>query len=170
MAWSAEKFKLEEDINEEDNANNEEDDDKEEDYRDDDYDTNHCSSNSNNNNHNHNNNNNNNNESKSYILAICLANGNVVLLKSFDDVSPITISTGLRSPLQADWSNSRKLLAIAGTKEEDYSISSQTNGFFQYENLLKFYSDSGVLIYTINVPFSQASWVAFISILKNRGY
>lgn len=135
MAWSAEKFKLEEDEDED-----HEDDDRDDDERDDDDDqeysnggTSGCSS------------------PRNYVLAVCLADGSVVLLRSFDDVSPVTINTGLKPPLHAEWSNSRKLLAIAGIKdtgESNYPVT-------EYTNLLKFYSDSGALVYTIAVPYTQ---------------
>ncbi|KAL0114159.1 hypothetical protein PUN28_011461 [Cardiocondyla obscurior] len=72
------------------------------------------------------------------------------MLRSFDDVSPITIRSNLRPPLHAEWSNSRKLLAIAGTKEPTDQGSSQ-----EYTNLLKFYSVNGTLVYTTEIPYTQ---------------
>ncbi|XP_023288688.1 tubby-related protein 4 [Orussus abietinus] len=90
-------------------------------------------------------------DERSYVLAVCLADGNIVMLRSFDDVSPITIRTNLRAPLHAEWSNSRKLLAIAGTKEGDIVQPSTP----EYTNLLKFYSDTGTLVYTTVIPYTQ---------------
>ncbi|XP_043289464.1 tubby-related protein 4 isoform X2 [Venturia canescens] len=90
-------------------------------------------------------------DERSYILAVCLANGNIVMLRSFDDLSPITVKTGLKAPLHAEWSNSRKLLAIAGTKDCEVF---QTNPQ-EYTNLLKFYSDSGSLVYRTTIPYTQ---------------
>lgn len=84
------------------------------------------------------------------MLAVCLADGNIVMLRSFDDVSPITIRSNLKPPLHAEWSNSRKLLAIAGTKESSEQGSSQ-----EYTNLLKFYSVNGTLVYTTEIPYTQ---------------
>lgn len=78
------------------------------------------------------------------------------MLRSFEDVSPITIKTGLKSPLHAEWSNSRKLLAIAGTKEiADLGSSGVQGNPTEFINLLKFYSDSGSLVYTTAIPFTQ---------------
>lgn len=88
--------------------------------------------------------------SRTYVLAVCLADGDVVLLRSFDDVSPVTIHSGLKPPLHAEWSNSRKLLAIAGIKDTEQQQS-------EYTNLLKFYSNTGTIVYTIVVPFTQVS-------------
>lgn len=85
------------------------------------------------------------------MLAVCLADGNIVMLKSFDDVSPITIQTSLKAPLHAEWSNSRELLAIAGVKESDVFQSSPQ----VYTNLLKFYSDTGMLVYSTTIPCTQ---------------
>ncbi|XP_063981864.1 tubby-related protein 4 isoform X2 [Diachasmimorpha longicaudata] len=89
-------------------------------------------------------------DERKYVLAVCLADGNIVMLRSYDDVSPITIKTGLKSPLHAEWSNSRKLLAIAGTSEDGVSKNGQ-----EYSNILKFYSDSGSLIFTTVIPYTQ---------------
>ncbi|KAL0114160.1 hypothetical protein PUN28_011461 [Cardiocondyla obscurior] len=89
-------------------------------------------------------------DDRNYVLAVCLADGNIVMLRSFDDVSPITIRSNLRPPLHAEWSNSRKLLAIAGTKEPTDQGSSQ-----EYTNLLKFYSVNGTLVYTTEIPYTQ---------------
>lgn len=158
MAWSAEKFKLEEDEDEDNNddedGNDEDNDDQDEDHHRDPppppppapaattsgTSTTATSS------------------ARSYVLAVCLADGSVVLLRSFDDVSPVTICTGLKPPLHAEWSNSRKLLAVAGIKESAehqlYSHHYAPPGL-EYTNLLKFYSDAGALIYTIAVPYTQ---------------
>ncbi|CAK9808640.1 Tubby-related protein 4 [Anthophora quadrimaculata] len=90
-------------------------------------------------------------DDRNYVLAVCLADGNIVMLRSFDDVSPITIRTNLKAPLHAEWSNSRKLLAIAGTKDSNNSQSSP----HEYTNLLKFYSVTGSLVYTAAIPYTQ---------------
>ncbi|XP_078053394.1 WD40 superfamily protein Tusp isoform X4 [Augochlora pura] len=90
-------------------------------------------------------------DDRNYVLAVCLADGNIVMLRSFDDVSPITIRTNLKAPLHAEWSNSRKLLAIAGTQESDTQGSSP----HEYTNLLKFYSVTGALVYTAAIPYTQ---------------
>lgn len=98
-------------------------------------------------------------DERTYVLAVCLADGNIVMLRSYDDLSPITIKTGLKAPLFAEWSNSRKLLAIAGTKESDGCIS--TNNPPEYNNFLKFYSDTGTLIYTTAIPYTQVFLLLF---------
>ncbi|XP_015434845.1 PREDICTED: tubby-related protein 4 [Dufourea novaeangliae] len=90
-------------------------------------------------------------DDRNYVLAVCLADGSIVMLRSFDDVSPITIRTNLKAPLHAEWSNSRKLLAIAGTKDSD----SPQSGPHECTNLLKFYSVTGALVYTTAVPYTQ---------------
>ncbi|CAL7937475.1 unnamed protein product [Xylocopa violacea] len=90
-------------------------------------------------------------DDRNYVLAVCLADGNIVMLRSFDDVSPVTIRTNLKAPLHAEWSNSRKLLAIAGTKDSDNGQGSP----HEYTNLLKFYSVTGTLVYTAAIPYTQ---------------
>lgn len=141
MAWSAEKFKLEEDEDEEN------EDDNQEDNQDDDEDEDHPNTSGNGASA---------ANSRNYVLAVCLADGNVVLLRSFDDVSPVTICTGLKPPLHAEWSNSRKVLAIAGIKDY-HQPGNGCGAALEYTNLLKFYSDVGTLIYTIAIPYTQVS-------------
>ncbi|XP_029660966.1 tubby-related protein 4 isoform X1 [Formica exsecta] len=91
-------------------------------------------------------------DDRNYVLAVCLADGNIVMLRSFDDVSPITIRSNLKPPLHAEWSNSRKLLAIAGTKESEHLHPGSPQ---EYTNLLKFYSVNGTLVYTTEIPYTQ---------------
>lgn len=157
MAWSAEKFKLEEDEDEDNEEDNQEDDDR------DDEDEDHPNTNGGNSNGASSASAN----ARNYVLAVCLADGNVVLLRSFDDVSPVTICTGLKPPLHAEWSNSRKVLAIAGIKDQDQQYQGASgNGMtnLEYTNLLKFYSDAGTLIYTIAIPYTQVSYIYTIVI------
>lgn len=72
MAWSCEKFKMEEGDDTENNAN--------------------------------------------HVLAVALGNGEIVLLRGHDDVSPVRVATGMRgNTLAMEWANSRELLAVAGT-------------------------------------------------------
>lgn len=88
---------------------------------------------------------------RKFVLAVCLQNGFVFLLKTFDDVSPVQIDTGLQGPLCMEWSNSRELLAVAGVVAYDTkAVSTECNN-----NFLKFYSEKGVLLYSISIPFSQ---------------
>lgn len=145
MAWSAEKFKLEEDEEED-----EDEEDRDDDDHDDDYDCGVGSGSQSST-----------KEPRQYVLAVSLADGKVVLLRSFDDVSPITINTGLKPPLQTEWSNSRKMLAVAGVEDADFAQHHQQSNssvnFFEYTNLVKFYNDKGCLIYTIAVPFTQVN-------------
>ncbi|KOX69458.1 Tubby-related protein 4 [Melipona quadrifasciata] len=91
-------------------------------------------------------------DDRNYVLAVCLTDGNIVMLRSFDDVSPITIRSNLKAPLHAEWSNSKKLLAIAGTRDSD---NSQSN-LHEYTNILKFYSVTGTLVYTAVIPYTQS--------------
>jgi hypothetical protein len=162
MAWSAEKFKLEED---EDEENEEEERDEEDRGEEEEQEVGGCATNV-----------------RNYVLAVCLADGNVVLLRSFDDVSPVTINTGLKPPLHAEWSNSWKLLAIAGIKDQEqqqhHLLQQQQQqqqqqhhhhyhtSAIEYTNLLKFYSDAGILIYTIVIPYSQVRGNLYYLILN----
>ncbi|XP_044262852.1 tubby-related protein 4 [Tribolium madens] len=89
---------------------------------------------------------------RKFVLAVCLQNGFIFLLKTFDDVSPTQIDTGMQGPLCMEWSNSRELLAVAGVACDNKSGGVQV----EYTNLLKFYNEKGVLLYSAIVPFTQA--------------
>ncbi|XP_063906897.1 tubby-related protein 4 isoform X2 [Zophobas morio] len=88
---------------------------------------------------------------RKFVLAVCLQNGFIFLLKTFDDVSPIQIDTGLQGPLCMEWSNSRELLAVAGVAFDAKAATAT-----EFTNLLKFYNEKGVLLYSAMVPFCQA--------------
>lgn len=90
-------------------------------------------------------------------------------MKSFDDVSPIQVHTGLSGPLCLEWSNSRELLAVAGTMQQTVSASNGTQQpspdsrtasapTVEYTNVLKFYSDTGVLLYSTIIPYTQVCY------------
>ncbi|KDR14163.1 Tubby-related protein 4 [Zootermopsis nevadensis] len=104
-----------------------------------------------------------------FILAVSLQNGYIFLMKSFDDVSPIQVHTGLSGPLCLEWSNSRELLAVAGTMQQTVSASNGTQQpspdsrtasapTVEYTNVLKFYSDT-----EIRLPFAVMYTLTFQS-------
>ncbi|KAJ6639486.1 Tubby-related protein 4 [Pseudolycoriella hygida] len=96
---------------------------------------------------------------RSFVLAVSFRNGSIYLLKSFDDVSPSYISTGLNGSLGfvMEWSNSRELLAVAGTCQESSKLSDAQNTTTSYKNLLNFYTESGMLLYTTQIPSSTST-------------
>ncbi|XP_059488666.1 tubby-related protein 4 isoform X2 [Neocloeon triangulifer] len=89
---------------------------------------------------------------RGFVLAVCLKNGNILLMKSFDDVSPVQLQTGLVG-LCIEWSNSRHLLAVAGTRPATSPSDGQTN-------VLQFYSESGTLVYSTLIPYKQSNVTA----------
>ncbi|XP_075145839.1 WD40 superfamily protein Tusp [Haematobia irritans] len=98
---------------------------------------------------------------RSFVLAVSFQNGFIYLLKSFDDVSPSHINTGLDGALGMvmEWSNSRELLAVAGTSQKTAALNDITNGAgggVVYNNLLKFYTETGALLYQAHIPNSNA--------------
>lgn len=94
---------------------------------------------------------------RSFVLAVSFRNGMIYMLKSFDDVSPIQINTELNGSLGLvmEWSNSRELLAVAGTQQ---SIIPQfdSQGQLVHENMLKFYTEQGNLLYSTRIPNSTS--------------
>ncbi|XP_063706728.1 tubby-related protein 4 isoform X2 [Culicoides brevitarsis] len=92
---------------------------------------------------------------RTFVLAVSFQNGYIYLLKSYDDVSPCQINTNLNGSMGflMEWSNSRELLAVAGTAIEDgHSHTLDVNGAILYNNLLKFYTETGMLLYTAKIP------------------
>lgn len=57
------------------------------------------------------------------MLAVSFTNGLIYLMQSYDDLAPVHINTELNGELGflMEWSNSRELLAVAGTVKEDIS-------------------------------------------------
>ncbi|CAH2071665.1 unnamed protein product, partial [Iphiclides podalirius] len=89
-----------------------------------------------------------------HVLAVSLGSGEIVLLHGHDDVSPVRVATGIRgNTLAMEWANSRELLAVAGTLNAE---SCEPIDAPPFKNVVKFYSDTGVLIYTVPIPYTQA--------------
>lgn len=93
-----------------------------------------------------------------YVLAVSIENGCIVLLKTHDDVSPIRINTGL-SPLLLEWSNCRQLLSVAGTSHSTRS----NNTVQEYTNVIRVYTDTGVLLYSTLIPYTQVSDLVYVN-------
>lgn len=95
---------------------------------------------------------------RSFVLAVSFQNGFIYLLKSFDDVSPSHINTGLDGALGMvmEWSNSRELLAVAGTTQRATDSGGDVTNGAVYNNLLKFYTETGALLYQAHIPNSTA--------------
>lgn len=76
------------------------------------------------------------------------------MLKSFDDLAPTHINTGLNGSVgfNMEWSNSRELLAVAGTCQNSMAKTELGVAAAIFVNLLKFYTQTGVLLYTISIP------------------
>uniref|UniRef100_A0A182NRT9 SOCS box domain-containing protein n=1 Tax=Anopheles dirus TaxID=7168 RepID=A0A182NRT9_9DIPT len=92
---------------------------------------------------------------RSFVLAVSFQNGYIYLLKSYDDITPTQIHTGMNGELGIvmEWSNSRELLAVAGTEMSSPHVT-DIHGATVYNNLLKFYTESGNLLYTAKIPNS----------------
>ncbi|XP_029406697.2 tubby-related protein 4 [Bactrocera dorsalis] len=95
---------------------------------------------------------------RSFVLAVSFQNGFIYLIKSYDDVSPAHINTGLSGSIGMvmEWSNSRELLAVAGTAQTSLNTFDQ-QGAPIYENILKFYTESGRILYQTRLPNTSAT-------------
>lgn len=99
---------------------------------------------------------------RSFMLAVSFKNGLIYLLKSFDDLSPFLINTELSDGFCMEWSNSRELLAVAGT-EKDGKCTKKDNTKLLYNNILKFYTETGQLLYVVKIPNVTVSELALLS-------
>lgn len=55
-----------------------------------------------------------------------------------------------------EWSNSRELLAVAGAIHHDsraFPVS------IEYNNILKFYNEKGILLYSVDIPYVQVMMI-----------
>lgn len=69
----------------------------------------------------------------------------------------------MQGPICMEWSNSRELLAVAGAVHHDsrnFPVS------IEYNNILKFYNEKGVLLYAINIPFVQVIIFTYVIFIK----
>lgn len=80
------------------------------------------------------------------MLAICCKNGSIQLMRRYDDPAPILIRTGL-CPIYMEWANSKELLCVAGSRPGRIGA-----------NIVQIYSDTGQLVYSINIPQSLVSF------------
>lgn len=90
---------------------------------------------------------------RTFVLAVSFQNGFIYLLKSYDDVTPIQINTEMNGALglTMEWSNSKELLAVAGSRHQPpQSLDSPATPVFL--NMLKFYTESGILLYSTRIP------------------
>lgn len=94
---------------------------------------------------------------RSFVLAVSFQNGSIYLLKSFDDLSPSYINTGLCEGFCMEWSNSRELLAVAGAENDGKTSSLKKESGSSYNNFLKFYTESGQILYTAKIPNTTVS-------------
>lgn len=92
---------------------------------------------------------------RSFVLAVSFQNGSIYLLKSYDDLTPLYINTGLCEGFSMEWSNSRELLAVSGT-ENDGRFYRKDGGNSFYNNFLKFYTENGQLLYSTKIPNTQS--------------
>lgn len=95
---------------------------------------------------------------RSFVLAVSFQNGMIYMLKSFDDVLPVQVNTELNGALGMviEWSNSRELLAVAGSLQ---SLIPQfdSQGQVVHENVLKFYTEHGTLLYMARIPTAMTT-------------
>ena len=107
---------------------------------------------------------------RTFVLAVSFQNGFVFLLKSFDDLSPCHINTGLNEGFCMEWSNSRELLAVAGSEATAESKNFKKDTGQQLNNLLKFYTETGQILYTACIPNTTVTlnciWKVHLLIIK----
>lgn len=102
------------------------------------------------------------NNYKCHSLAICFEDGFVYLLRSYDDPFPIKINTKLLG-IQLEWSNKGEILAVAGHLFNLANSNLRSKQPY-YMNVIKFYASSnGHLRYVVNLnytlsPITAITW------------
>ena len=96
-------------------------------------------------------------DGRPYVLAVSFKNGEILLMRVFDDVIPQLIQTGL-SNYFVDWTNSGDLLAVSGKLRE---IANRSEHTVRYINVLQFYDESGQLLYRIKIPSEMVTTKVF---------
>jgi len=91
------------------------------------------------------------------VLAICFKNGDIKLVNSYDDVSPVLIRTGFQT-MQTQWSNSGELLAVAGRVSMVSSSSNVPEN--SHLNRVSFFSETGASLATFVIPYYKSAVTA----------
>ncbi|OQR73827.1 tubby-related protein 4-like [Tropilaelaps mercedesae] len=87
------------------------------------------------------------------VLAVAFATGVIYLMKNYDDLSPIVVHTGLKG-IKLEWSNSGETLAVAGVAEPEPGFAAPAPG--SYRNLAKFYTaETGSLRFVASIPCAE---------------
>ena len=73
-------------------------------------------------------------EEKTYSLAVSFTDGNIYIMRNYDDIFPIIIRTGLLQT-KIEWSNNGEILAIAGHQIQDSITDSNGDRIFTYKNI-----------------------------------
>ncbi|KAJ1521648.1 hypothetical protein ONE63_003294 [Megalurothrips usitatus] len=92
-------------------------------------------------------------DGRAYVVAVALDTGSILYMRRYDDPAPLELPTGLQSPLHMEWSNAGELLAVAGWDAKETVL--RAGHPPHYRNTLKFYTDGGVLLYSINIPCTK---------------
>ena len=92
-------------------------------------------------------------DGRPFVLAVGFKNGEVHLLRSYDDLIPQIIEAGFQSYV-FDWTNSGETLAVAGKVGE---VACKEGQSFRYLNEVKFYNDQGNLISKVPIPSEKVT-------------
>lgn len=79
---------------------------------------------------------------KNPVMAADLGNGEIHLMKAYDDLSPVVIKTGM-TDIKMEWSSCGIFLAVGGTQ------------VVESNSAVKFYDTAGHLRFTLNIPSEQ---------------
>ncbi|UYV71480.1 TULP4 [Cordylochernes scorpioides] len=85
------------------------------------------------------------------LLAASFQNGDLYLMKNYDDISPIVLRTKLKG-IKMDWSSNGEVLAVAGVVSEQkgpFNVTTYTNSLF-------FYTETGHLRLVVPIAYNQS--------------
>ncbi|KAI1308650.1 Tubby-related protein 4 [Halotydeus destructor] len=100
-----------------------------------------------------------------YCLAVCFADGHLYLMRSYDDLFPVIVRTGLEG-LQCEWTNSGDILAVAGHKSLPAELAKRApapGSSTVYLNCIRFYNLLGCIRYSVQLnyvmhPITSLTW------------
>ena len=90
--------------------------------------------------------------SDNHCLAVTFADGHLYLMRSYDDIFPVIIRTGLEG-VKSEWTNGGELLAVAGHQTVSPDVIKRPTAPDDtqcYSNVIRFYTQLGSLRYILS--------------------
>ena len=93
-------------------------------------------------------------QQQQHVLAVLTCQGQLSLMKSFDDLNPYTIQTELVNPI-IEWNNEGEFICVAGHLAHQLAATRSSTSGSLFANYLHFFNNKGILRYRIPIPYTQ---------------